>query len=62
MDKEVKTMARMPRDIHEWFRHYAKMNNRSMNRQLITILQDVMAAQQPCSQAARVFGDRQAQR
>ncbi len=55
MNKEIKTMARMPCDIHDWFRRYAKKNNRSMNGQLIAILQEIREQQRNRSQATRAL-------
>jgi|GEM_PF-546789 len=45
MNQEVKMMIRMPVDVRDWFRGYAKQNNRSMNGQAVATLREIMEGQ-----------------
>lgn len=45
MNREVKMMIRLPVDVRDWFRSYAKRNDRSMNGQMVAILREIMDGQ-----------------
>lgn len=45
MPSEVKFVARLPTDVRDWLRSYAKQRDRSMNGQLVSMLKAVMMAE-----------------
>ena len=44
--KQKQTQARMPADLHQWLSNRAARNNRSMNGELVDILQKAKEAEQ----------------
>ena len=44
--KQKQTQARMPADLHQWLAGRAGRNNRSMNGELVDILQKAKEAEQ----------------
>ncbi|MEN9503966.1 MAG: hypothetical protein RI964_3251 [Pseudomonadota bacterium] len=42
-EPDKKTQARMPAPVHQWLTDRAKINDRSMNAELIRILKEAMA-------------------
>jgi predicted HicB family RNase H-like nuclease len=40
---DKKTQARIPAPIHQWLTERAKINDRSMNAELVRILKEAMA-------------------
>ena len=44
--KQKQTQARMPADVHQWLAGRAARNNRSMNGELVDILQKAKEAEE----------------
>jgi len=57
MEQKVKTAVRMPPNVRDWFRGYAKLNNRSMNSQMLSILRGVMDGQRMGSDVRPDYAD-----
>ena len=45
MNSDVKLVVRLPAHVRDWLRGYAKKRDRSMNRQLVSMLRESMATE-----------------
>lgn len=45
MKQDVKVQLRLPQNLHKWIVKWASENNRSMNKQIVTALEERMQMQ-----------------